>query len=49
MQQNKPYAEEIDILLRQAGFVQAEILHKNSVFAAFGAVKPGAHNQSLQT
>lgn len=27
-------------LLRQVGFIQAEILHKNSVFAAFGAVKP---------
>ena len=44
----RPLLFQID-LLRQVGFVQAEILHKNSVFAAFGAVKPGAHNQSLQT
>jgi tRNA (cmo5U34)-methyltransferase len=35
----RPLLFQID-LLRQVGFVQAEILHKNSVFAAFGAVKP---------
>ncbi|MBK8900602.1 MAG: class I SAM-dependent methyltransferase [Anaerolineaceae bacterium] len=34
----RPLLFQID-LLRQVGFVQAEILHKNSVFAAFGAVK----------
>jgi tRNA (cmo5U34)-methyltransferase len=26
-------------LLRQVGFVQVEVLHKNICFAAFGAVK----------
>lgn len=35
----RPLLFQID-LLREVGFVQAEILHKNSVFAAFGAVKP---------
>jgi len=35
----RPLLYQID-LLREVGFVQAEILHKNSVFAAFGAVKP---------
>ena len=35
----RPLLFQID-LLRQVGFTQAEILHKNSVFAAFGAVKP---------
>ncbi len=35
----RPLLFQID-LLRETGFVQAEILHKNSVFAAFGAVKP---------
>ncbi|WP_420643489.1 class I SAM-dependent methyltransferase [Candidatus Leptofilum sp.] len=35
----RPLLFQID-LLRQVGFIQAEILHKNSVFAAFGAVKP---------
>lgn len=34
----RPLLFQID-LLREVGFVQAEILHKNSVFAAFGAVK----------
>jgi len=34
----RPLLWQID-LLRQAGFSQVEILHKNSVFAAFGAVK----------
>ena len=34
----RPLLFQID-LLRQVGFTQAEILHKNSVFAAFGAVK----------
>ena len=35
----RPLLFQID-LLREVGFVQAEILHKNSVFAAFGAMKP---------
>ncbi len=35
----RPLLFQID-LLREIGFVNAEILHKNSVFAAFGAVKP---------
>jgi len=35
----RPLLFQID-LLREVGFVQAEILHKNSVFATFGAVKP---------
>ncbi len=35
----RPLLFQID-LLRKVGFVQTEILHKNSVFAAFGAVKP---------
>jgi tRNA (cmo5U34)-methyltransferase len=35
----RPLLFQID-LLREVGFVQAEILHKNSVFASFGAVKP---------
>ena len=34
----RPLLWQID-LLRQVGFSQVEILHKNSVFAAFGAVK----------
>jgi tRNA (cmo5U34)-methyltransferase len=34
----RPLMFQID-LLRQVGFGQVEILHKNSVFAAFGAVK----------
>lgn len=34
----RPLLWQID-LLRQAGFSQVEILHKNSVFAAFGAVR----------
>ncbi|MAU01305.1 MAG: SAM-dependent methyltransferase [Anaerolineaceae bacterium] len=37
----RPLLFQID-LLREVGFVQAEILHKNSVFAAFGAIKPMA-------
>ena len=28
-------------LLRRVGFPQVELLHKNSCFAAFGAVKSG--------
>lgn len=28
-------------LLRKVGFAQVEILHKNSCFAAFGALKKG--------
>lgn len=35
----RPLLFQID-LLRQVGFVQAEVLHKNSLFAAFGAIKP---------
>ena len=35
----RPLLFQID-LLRKVGFIQTEILHKNSVFAAFGAVKP---------
>jgi tRNA (cmo5U34)-methyltransferase len=35
----RPLLFQID-LLREIGFVQAEILHKNSVFAAFGGMKP---------
>ncbi len=34
----RPLLWQID-LLRQVGFTQVEVLHKNSVFAAFGAVK----------
>jgi tRNA (cmo5U34)-methyltransferase len=34
----RPLMYQID-LLRRVGFSQVEILHKNSVFAAFGAVK----------
>jgi tRNA (cmo5U34)-methyltransferase len=34
----RPLMFQID-LLRQVGFEQVEILHKNNVFAAFGAVK----------
>jgi tRNA (cmo5U34)-methyltransferase len=26
-------------LLREAGFAKVEVLHKNAVFAAFGAIK----------
>jgi tRNA (cmo5U34)-methyltransferase len=34
----RPLAFQLD-LLRQAGFAQVEVLHKNVCFAAFGAVK----------
>ena len=34
----RPLLFQID-LLHKVGFVQAEILHKNSLFAAFGAIK----------
>jgi tRNA (cmo5U34)-methyltransferase len=34
----RPLTFQID-LLREAGFREVEILHKNSVFAAFGAIK----------
>jgi tRNA (cmo5U34)-methyltransferase len=38
----RPLLFQLD-LLRQAGFNQVEVLHKNVCFAAFGAVKdPGA-------
>ena len=36
----RPLLFQID-LLREAGFREVEILHKNSCFAAFGAIKPG--------
>jgi tRNA (cmo5U34)-methyltransferase len=35
----RPLMYQLD-LLRKAGFVQLEVLHKNGPFAAFGAVKP---------
>lgn len=35
----RPLLFQID-LLRQVGFIQADVLHKNSLFAAFGAIKP---------
>jgi len=35
----RPLLYQLD-LLRQMGFAQVEILHKNSCFAAFGAIKP---------
>lgn len=35
-----PLGFQVD-LLRAAGFAQVEVLHKNSCFAAFGAVKAG--------
>jgi tRNA (cmo5U34)-methyltransferase len=34
----RPLMYQLD-LLRRAGFAQVDVLHKNSVFAAFGAVK----------
>jgi tRNA (cmo5U34)-methyltransferase len=34
----RPLPFQLD-LLRQAGFAQVEVLHKNVCFAAFGAVK----------
>lgn len=37
----KPLLFQLD-LLRQVGFAQVEILHKNSCFAAFGAIKAPA-------
>jgi len=37
----RPLLYQLD-LLRQVGFAQVEILHKNSCFAAFGAIKPHA-------
>jgi tRNA (cmo5U34)-methyltransferase len=36
----RPLLFQLD-LLRQVGFVQVEVLHKNVCFAAFGAVKAG--------
>ncbi|VAW32242.1 Methyltransferase type 11 [hydrothermal vent metagenome] len=35
----RPLLFQVD-LLHQVGFVQADVLHKNSLFAAFGALKP---------
>jgi tRNA (cmo5U34)-methyltransferase len=35
----RPLMFQVD-LLREAGFQEVEILHKNSCFAAFGALKP---------
>jgi len=37
----KPITYQLD-LLRKVGFERVEVLHKNSCFAAFGAVKSGA-------
>lgn len=36
----RPVTYQLD-LLRRVGFGQVELLHKNSCFAAFGAVKTG--------
>ncbi len=36
----RPVTYQLD-LLRQVGFEQVELLHKNACFAAFGAIKPG--------
>ena len=36
----RPVTYQLD-LLRRVGFGQVELLHKNSCFAAFGAVKIG--------
>lgn len=36
----RPVTYQLD-LLRKVGFDQIELLHKNSCFAAFGAIKPG--------
>jgi tRNA (cmo5U34)-methyltransferase len=36
----RPLIVQLD-LLRQVGFAQVEILHKNNLFAAFGAIKVG--------
>src|ERR1700680_4066467 len=38
----RPLLFQLD-LLRQVGFAQVEVLHKNLCFAAFGAVKGGRH------
>ncbi len=35
----RPVTYQLD-LLRQVGFARVELLHKNSCFAAFGAIKP---------
>ncbi|HVK10421.1 MAG TPA: class I SAM-dependent methyltransferase [Gemmataceae bacterium] len=37
----RPLADQLD-LLREAGFAQVDVLHKNICFAAFGGVKGGA-------
>lgn len=34
----RPVTKQVD-LLKKAGFAEVDILHKNSCFAAFGAVK----------
>jgi tRNA (cmo5U34)-methyltransferase len=34
----RPLMDQLD-LLRQVGFQQVELLHKNSCFAAFGGIK----------
>ena len=34
----RPLVEQLD-LLREVGFAKVDVLHKNSVFAAFGAIK----------
>ncbi len=35
----RPLFYQLD-LLRRAGFARIEVLHKNSCFAAYGAIKP---------
>lgn len=37
----RPVTYQLD-LLRRVGFAQVELLHKNSCFAAFGAIKPAS-------
>jgi tRNA (cmo5U34)-methyltransferase len=44
----RPLLFQLD-LLRQVGFVQVEVLHKNTCFAAFGAVKGNDSGPALAT
>ena len=39
----RPVTYQLD-LLRRVGFSHVELLHKNSCFAAFGAIKSGSQN-----
>jgi tRNA (cmo5U34)-methyltransferase len=41
----RPLTFQLD-LLREAGFVQVDVLHKNVCFAAFGAVKGGSPDRA---